>query len=194
MVQIKIVTIILTVIFLAFYSCNSDKVVLEKWNNGKPKVILEFKDVKDSIFTKIEYFESEKIKSTQEYVKGKMSGKEIKYSEKGFKYQEFDYLNGQKNGIGTAWYESGKISFQFKYKHGLYYDGTEYFENGWPRVLVRFSAPGQREGKAFYYKEDGYIWMEGYFKNGKEDSIWRKFDNAGNVIDIIKYNAGNIIQ
>ena len=172
-------------------SCKrTDKEIIDKWNNGQTKTELDFKSKADSTFTKTEYFENGKVKSTQNFVNGKLNGKLINYSDKGFKQQEFDYVDGQKNGIGTSWYESGKIAFQFKFKDGLYYDGTEYFENGIPRVLVKFSAPGQMEGKAFYFEEDGYIWQQGYFKQGKEDSIWTKFDKEGNITEKYIYKNG----
>jgi antitoxin component YwqK of YwqJK toxin-antitoxin module len=187
--------ILTTISILIFYSCKqSDKKIIEKWGNGNPKITLDFKSVKDSTYTRTEYFENEKVKSTQDFVNAKLNGKLVNYSDKGFKQQEFDYVDGRKNGIGTGWYESGKVAFQLKYKDDLYYDGTEYFEDGWPRVLVKFSAPGKREGKAFYYEEDGNIWMQGYFKNGKEDSIWTKFDKNGQVTETTKYENGQMIK
>ena len=151
---------------------------------------MDFKSVKDSTYTRTEFYENGKIKSVQDYVHAKLNGKLINYSDKGYKQQEFEYVDGQKNGIGTAWYESGKIAFQFKYKDGLNFDGTEYFEDGWPRVLVKFSAPGQREGIAYYYKDDGHIWMQGYFKNGKEDNVWTKYDVSGQITEQTKYKDG----
>lgn len=187
--------IIATISILTLYSCRqSDSLIIEKWDNGNPKITVDFISVKDSTYVRTDFFENGKIKSTQDFVDGKLNGKVINYSDKGFKQQEFDYVDGQKNGIGTAWYESGKIAFQFKFKDGLYYDGTEYFEDGWPRVLVKFSAPGQREGKAFYYKEDGHIWQQGYFKNGKEDSVWTRFDKTGVVTEIIRYKDGEKVK
>lgn len=192
----RIKTLIIAIIsILTFYSCQkSNKVVQEKWRSGTPKILLDFKSIEDSTYTQTEYFESGKLKSTQEFVNGKLNGKVTNYSEKGFKEQEFDYVNGQKNGLGTAWYESGKIAFQFKYKDDLYYDGTEYFENGQPRVLMKFSAPGKREGKTTYFKEDGHVWMEGYFKNGKEDGVWHKFNELGAITETIKYKDGEVIK
>jgi len=180
------------VFILMFYSCRqSNNVVVEKWDTGSPKVVMKFKSVSDSTYTRIEYFGNGTIKSTQDFVHGKLNGKLISYFDKGVKQSEFDYVEGQKNGIGTEWYESGKIAYQFRFKDGLYYDGTEYFENGWPKVLVKFSAPGQREGKATYFQEDGHIWMEGYFKNGKEDSVWVKYDKVGGITERIKYKNGS---
>jgi antitoxin component YwqK of YwqJK toxin-antitoxin module len=187
MIRIKFFIVI---IVLTLYSCNHSNVILEQWSNGSPKIVLDFKNIQDSIYTRIEYFENGKIKSTQDYVNAKLNGKVISYSDKGFKQQEVDYVNGEKNGIGSGWYESGKIAFQFKYKDGLYYDGTEYFENGWPRVLVKFSAPGKRQGKAIYYDEDGNIWQQGYFENDKEDSVWVRFDKTGRIIQKITYKDG----
>ncbi len=186
---------VLVIFIFVLSSCNrSDVAIIEKWNNEKPKIILNFINRKDSTFTKTEYFESGQIKSKQDFVRGQLNGKVINYSDKGHKQQEFDYVDGLKNGIGTSWYESGKIAFQFKYKNGLYYDGTEYYEDGWPRVLVKFSAPGKREGKAFYFKEDGHIWQQGFFKNDLEDSIWTSFDNDGKITKIMKYRDGQIID
>ena len=179
------------VILTILSSCKqADKEIIDRWDNGQTKTAIYFKSKIDSTFTKTEYFENGKVKSIQEFVNGKLNGKLINYSEKGFKQQEFNYVNGQKNGVGTAWYESGKIAFQFKFKDNFQYDGTEYFENGIPRVLVKFSAPGKREGKALYFDEDGNIWLEGYFKKGKKDSIWTKFDKGGNIIEKYVYKNG----
>lgn len=177
---------------LIFFSCNEQerREVIEQWLDGKTKTEIAYIDKEDSIYVKFQYYESGELKLKQEFVRGKLHGKEILYSESGIKVREFDYVEGEKNGIGTAWYESGRIAFQFKYKDDLYYDGTEYYEDGWPRVLVKFSAPGVREGNAIYFKEDGRIWMRGYFKNGKEDSTWTIYRSNGNPFIRIRYEKG----
>ena len=190
--KILLLIIIATV---TFYSCEeSNHIEIEKWENGNPKITFDFSNLKDSSYTRFEYYENGKIKSKQDFVKAKLHGKFIKYSDKGFKQYEGDYLNGKKNGIVTAWYESGKISLQFKYENGLFYDGTEYYEDGWPRVLVKFSAPGKREGVAYYYEEDGRIWEKGYFKNGKQDSVWTKYNKDGLAIETVTFSNGKRIS
>lgn len=169
----RLIYIPFTIFIFFLTSCESSSIIeKESFENGNPKIVLKFKSIRDSTYTELEYFMNGKLKSSKDFVNAKLHGKIIKYDEKGFKTYECDYLFGKKNGIGTAWYESGKIAYQFKYKNDLFYDGTEYFEDGWPRVLVKFSAPGQREGEALYFNEDGKLWQKGYFKNGLQDSIW----------------------
>lgn len=40
---------------------------------------------------------------------------------------------------------------------------------------------GKREGKAIVYHENGNIYYEGYYKNGKECGTWKFYDDKGSL-------------
>ncbi len=54
-----------------------------------------------------------------------------------------------------------------------------YYENGNKKMDGYYNADGKKHGKWTYWREDGKIWSEGYFNEGKDDKMRRTWHENG---------------
>lgn len=90
------------------------------------------------------YFEDGKIQTEDEYINDKRNGLYKGYSSNGKLYVEYTFIDDKKNGPFSYYYKSGAIREKGNFKDDL------------PEGVI-----------SFYEEEDGSIYMEIEFKNGK---------------------------
>jgi antitoxin component YwqK of YwqJK toxin-antitoxin module len=74
------------------------------------------------------------------------------------------------------------------FKSGMLYsdsggmDGWEYWYWGNGNVREKYQKKNyERNGAYNEYKEDGTLWITGFYKNGKQTGLWKWYDKDGNV-------------
>ena len=88
--------------------------------------------------------------------------------------------------------DSTKLGIDFKryrfYRNGKLWSDSQ-GENGWESIywsngkvkekhqLKQF----KKNGRFYEYKEDGTLWITGFYKNGKQTGLWKWYDAEGNV-------------
>lgn len=104
------------------------------------------------------------------------------------------------NKEGVHWKADQKEKEQITLSQPMYYEGTLYFgpvkhcyDNGGICYVGNFKD-GLLNGKFAHYLEDGCIWIEGQYVNGKQDGEWRTF-NKHHVVMVIKvYSEGELTE
>lgn len=117
------------------------------------------------------YFFDGSISTIKEYKKGILHGSAKKYRSKDFLLEDFNFVNGKKEGEQLIYYPSGAISKKL------------FFRNG------------NLSGKNQLFYLDGQLRQEFYFnEKGRKDSVWRKYHQNGMVKDEIIYRDGEVIR
>ncbi|MBK9532188.1 MAG: toxin-antitoxin system YwqK family antitoxin [Chitinophagaceae bacterium] len=126
------------------FGCTNDKnVVIEKWDNGRPKLEVIYSDT-PNIFIKKSYYENGQLASETKYVDSIKNGQSLSFYDNGKLLGKVFYKNGKINGEVTEFYKTGGIMFK----------GTQ--------------VDGELVGVATHYYDSGAFESEIYFKDGKE--------------------------
>ncbi|HEY4966421.1 MAG TPA: hypothetical protein VII28_08480, partial [Puia sp.] len=90
---------------------------------------------------------------------------------------------GEKTGIETSFYPSGKtrtiIEYKDDEKDGL---STDFYRNGNKQSEVRMEN-GKQNGKLISYYLNGKIESEGWYVQGQEQGLWKYYDEMGNLVN-----------
>ena len=86
--------------------------------------------------------------------KGKIKEYDILYSNLKF---EGEYENGERNGEGKEYNDSGKLKFEGEYEYG------------------------KRNGNGKEYNYNGKLKFEGQYKNGERNGIGKEYDDYGKL-------------
>jgi antitoxin component YwqK of YwqJK toxin-antitoxin module len=126
-------------ITLSFLSCqNSNKVVIEKWDNGKIKIELVYSDT-PSIFTKMEYYENGQLGNSIRFVDSLENGESISYYEDGRLLGTSNYRNGKRNGDVIEFYKSGNLMFKgYQIDDNLVGTAIHYYPDGKPETVIYY--------------------------------------------------------
>ena len=121
-----------------------------------------------------------------EYLYGQRNGKGKEYWTDGKLKFEGEYLNGQRNGKGKEYYYTGELSFEGEYLYNNKFEGRYYINNnleyeGEFLYDKKWNGKGYDEngniiyklingnGKVKEYNEDGILFFEGEYLNGKKN-------------------------
>jgi antitoxin component YwqK of YwqJK toxin-antitoxin module len=165
--------LILVTALVFIFSCRSKTEVVEKFQDGNPKKVIEHID-KNKLFEK-SYFENGHLKEVKYFEDGKQSGEHIYYREDGTKSAISNFKNGLRNGLSQELFSNGQIAFQGNLIDDKF-EGVSiwYFENG----KVHFV------GNRHLDKDTGW-W---YYFNINGDTIRRSYSKSIN--DSIQYYNG----
>lgn len=132
---------LLSLFFLTIlFSCNNSqkRKVLDKWDNGKNKVVLTYDNPNDTLTYLREAF----------YKSGKL-------------FSKGHFLNGEQTGLWEWWYENGKKKDEAFLANGLYYKKrTHWYDNGKLLKEEFIDKPCTDNcclGKVIFYNQDGTI-------------------------------------
>ena len=82
-----------------------------------------------------------------------------------------EFRDGQPNGLGTSYFENGKIHYKGKWRNGLFDGrGTDHWDNG----KIEYEGEwrdGKPDGEGTFYDADGNAVYEGQWINGRPDGI-----------------------
>lgn len=106
---------------------------------------------------------------------------------------EAETLTEVKDGIFTQYYSRNKnIKFQGRQdeegrRHGIWYF---YSENGAMLSMTEFRH-GKKNGVSLHKYPSGVVQYTGEYENDRQVGIWKTFDEKGNLMDSIDYDALN---
>lgn len=186
---------------------------LSYFENGKIKQSVALKDdVYEGEFK--EYYASGKLAGILNYIHGKVEGKLLKYYEDGTVEREANYSNDKLNGpykefdhngnmtidcfykddkISDYCYElkydyKGKLSSKTPYDYNVYIE--DYIEKNIPYHQININAVPDR--KLELKNKNGQINITGALKNGKEDGLWKYYNDKGELQLSENYENGEL--
>jgi antitoxin component YwqK of YwqJK toxin-antitoxin module len=170
--------ILLFFILSLFTSCkskNSEVKVIEKWENGNPKVEKEFINKAENSYYYSEYYNNGILKSKEKYIKGKLDGSSKFFDEEGYLCKEKRYKNGILDSEYS--YKLGKLSGPERIYHPNGQLWTErILLNGRPLAVVsNFDSTGKPMDPGTL--QDGY-------------GTIKLYDKKGNLIEVRSYRDG----
>ncbi len=100
----------------------TETVVIDTWENGKPKKTMEYiieEDGKKTAYKETSYHHNEQkfIEGTYD-TKQERNGEWISWFDDGKKNSQGTYVNGELDGKYTVWYPNGNIHYTGRYKKG----------------------------------------------------------------------------
>jgi antitoxin component YwqK of YwqJK toxin-antitoxin module len=165
----------------------------------------------------INFYRSNKKRSTGKYFKGKKNGKWIYYYENGKVQQVGTYANGKLTGVWKWYYDSGDLLKEEFYIYGQadgesieytvlgniitkgnYIEGLKEgewsYEIGDQKMIGRF-VMDQKDGIwKSYYLEEGILSFEGKYIHGNPDGKHTYFFNDGSVKEERHYKDGEKVK
>lgn len=145
---------------------------------GKPAVIKTFS--RDNDLADVQYFTvSGKLVS-----EGKMDGKarigEWVYYQKKSKeiLTRENYLDGELHGLKTTYYPNGIIAEEIAYENGKKQGVNNYYSPANVLLKKLIYTNDQLHGPAKHYDASGQLIIDGQYKDGKKDGLWRYFKNG----------------
>ena len=187
------------VLLLILFSCSQPEIrkVIRKHPNGKPEVVLYYKDKKDkSNFRKEVFFASGKLSYKGQFKNKIKDGQWIWYFENGKKKDQCFYENGFYKDTVYHWYDNGRLrQLEILPKHKVKSDDCSNC-NG---KIIRFNKVGRKteelnalnnklNGERIIYEANG-DWIKGTYKNDvlHGPSYEHRHDEDGKIILV----AGN---
>lgn len=139
------------------------------------------------------FFQDGSIRRKEHFYQGKEDGELVEYDEQGELITKGKYIDGEKEG--DWYYNVGDHVEQGAYRFGLRVGEWKYYY--YPESLIHFEgsyAQGLEDGQHLYYHKNGTRKEERHYIMGTPHDTWRKFDEAGNMIMSITYDAGREIK
>jgi antitoxin component YwqK of YwqJK toxin-antitoxin module len=176
----RISKIILIILFLPLIvCCNKDNFkIIDKWENGNPKTIIEYINPSDTTdFNLIGFYESGDTNFNYSIRQNMRNGISKFYYENGQLKYKIGYKNDQFDNKSIFWYPNGQVWQTANYINGQLTDTVhDYYENGNLKSIGVFE---NGKGDFKYFHPNGEIWKTGEMINGKESGFWTYyFDNG----------------
>ena len=171
----------------------------EWWESGAIREKMNFiAGYRHGEFTR--YYDNGSLKIKENYEKDILEGTFNGYYRNGKNEYEYNYTNGVKNGMSTTFFDfSGKQTYAnvgYIEQQVMFVDGVphgelnSYYRAGNPRRIVTYNM-GVLHGPSTLYHINALLAEEGFYKNGKKDSIRKVYDNLlGNLISQEFYKNG----
>lgn len=67
---------------------------------------------------------------------------------------------------------------------------TYFFENGEVKAKGK-CVEDKMDGKWLFYKKEGYLWQEGYFRLDTKHGAWIRYKSDGSVESQVEFENGN---
>ncbi len=141
-----------------------------------------------------EFYENGNVRSKKTYVNGLPEGAFVSYYTNGVYKVMGKYSNGRKQGTWKFYTTKLKIEKEERYQGGSLIYTTDEIITYWNDSLktVRSREKYDKDGRSYFkaYHENGNIYREGFFFNGKKDSTWNYFSEAGRLDTIRTFYLG----
>ena len=141
------------------------------------------------------------------YAANKKNGASRSFDTTGVLVSEELYVNDLRDGMARYFHPNGIIQKEVPFKEGKEEGkGYEYAEDGRVVSLLTYGAgmlrrredinridrQGLKQGPWKEFHPNGKVRSEGNFVDGKEQGVFKSFDEKGSLKDMIKYDAGVI--
>lgn len=143
---------------LSVFSCKANyKQIIDKWDNGNPKLERVYSDT-PNCFTEKEYYENGQLASETKFIDNTKNGESIAYYKDGKFLGKCIYRNGKINGEVTEFHKTGNLMFKGNQIDGnLIGTATHYYDNGKPESEL-------------YYK-DSKVFLINYWNSSNVQQI-----------------------
>ena len=112
----------------------------------------------------------------------------------GARRREVRYLRGGMQGLLRTWYENGTLKDKWPFKSGKLNGVAQiYYEDGTLKEEIHFRND-LHEGVHIKYHPNGKMSEESFFVNDFLHGRCRIFDAAGNVIKVLCYEHGKLLD
>ena len=169
---------VLLLLPLLLISCKSKVAnpnVVEKWDNGNPKIMREYSSKKDNNYIYTEFFKDGNIKLKQNFINDKPDGSSKYFDDEGYLQMERKYIKGI-------------LSSEYNYKLGKL-NGSEkiYHSNGqlWTERILADGKPWQVVSN---FDSTGKPMDAGTLKEGY--GTIKLYDKNGNLLETRSYKEG----
>ena len=154
------------------------------------------------------YYENSQLQKEIVYLNHRKNGVEINYSEEGVIITSTTWESDVKNGEEIRYFESGEIQHVTYFTEGKK-DGKcrQYAIDG--RIITfktykkgvifsterfnRFDSQGEKTGVWKEFFESLVVSEEGPYAGGKKHGVFRTYDKRGNLINLVKYEFGEVV-
>jgi uncharacterized protein len=106
--------------------------------------------------------------------------------------------NFELDSTWTFYNQSGEVVQRIDYKYGKKngYSFLYNYNNSPEGIIVEkeLFVNDRKEGKAYYYFDDGKLKEEVPYEQGKKEGIGREFDKDGNVISLLEYHNNYLVN
>lgn len=187
---------------IALLSCKEEiEKVVEKYENGKPKIIFILQNENDSLnYQKKVLYNSGKVNYLGQYIDGNKSGVWTWWYENGNKKDQCKYDDGSRIDTVFHWYESGRLK-QIQILPGEKIpedkccdcNGTiiQYFDNG--EWNIKTYKNDSLNGPTVEHNIDSggnVVIAVGQYRNDKETGFWQWFDKDSVLTQTAYYENG----
>ena len=133
--------LILATIILSGCRHNTEKIIREKFPDGKTKQVIfvnKDEDAKNS-YKQNSFYPDGKLQSEGALKNGKMDGKWIYYYQNGKKWSEGYFKEGLEEGLRTAYYDNSQKRYEGEFKDGKKIGTWKFWDDkGKPAQTVKF--------------------------------------------------------
>jgi antitoxin component YwqK of YwqJK toxin-antitoxin module len=142
----------------------------------------------------VEYFDNGNMRVKKNYEGGLPTGPFVSYHMNGVYRVMGKYINGKKQGTWKFYSDKLKLEKEEKYKGGEMVYTSEEIITYWNDSLkiVRSREKYDEDARSYFkaYHQNGNLYREGYFFNGKKDSTWQYFNPTGRLDTIRTFYRG----
>ena len=144
------------------------------------------------------YYPNEQVSSEGLMKNGKPDGYWKTYYTTGIIKSEGLRTNFELDSTWTFYNQSGEITQRIDYKYGKkngysYSYSYERYSDGVP-VSKELYLNDKKEGKAFFYYDNGNIREEVSYRNGHKEGTAMQFDKEGNITTLLQYHNNYLIS
>ena len=96
-----------------------------------------------------------------------------------------NYKNGKLEGLKITYYPNGKITEETNYLNGLIDGASNYYS---PDGVLLKKLKYKKDllvGEAFYYDANGNITIQGHYKEGKKNGLWKYYKDGKLILEEI---------
>ena len=134
-----------------------------------------------------------KLKLQGSYLNGNRDGTWTEYYQDGKRKTELNYSNGKFNGLQSYWNQNGNKTEEKNYvigkQEGLW---TKFYEDTGIKKEETYYKDGVQQGLWAEWFKDGQKKRERNFSNGERDSIWTTLYENGNKKLQATYSSGKL--
>ncbi len=126
----------------------------------------------------------------------KRDGLWIYYNERKIKVAAENYSNGKLNGTSYTYYENGKIAEEINYTNDvLNGPWIQNLPSGTRRLDTHY-VDGKIDGRYRYWDNDGYLSVDGTYRNGVQVGDWKIYEGNGSTkFFVMQYdNDGSLLN
>ena len=136
-----------------------------------------------------EWYPNGVLKNEGNFINGKRQGRFNSWYPNGKKKNECIYTNDVLDSISLSYYGNGMIKKEHDHDTDLAFI-WDYSDS--PKILTKFSKQfGKLNGVFYQWDHYGRKIAEGFYKNNKKDSLWRKYDINGKIYEEGKFKNNN---